>query len=219
MNNEVVNVNITNKTKFWKDFQFYSLIVAILIFILTIFISFNLHSPFKPKGYFNVHLIPNTFIDNQKYDSKGLIIVLPITFINSSKTAGIVEEIFINVSFSTTTTVNTTTDFFEKLPPKIEITDIENFLTECNNKNLDNFRSFLFESEKSVQKNLIFSLGNIEEGNYKLSLWIETDDKLINIETKEIKITPEIKKEYLKGNRILDVTSTNGYMLREKCSF
>ncbi len=212
MNNEVVNVNITNKTKFWKDFQFYSLIVAILIFILTIFISFNLHSPFKPKGYFNVHLIPNTFIDDQKYDKKGLIIVLPITFINSSKTAGIIEEIFIDASFSTTTP-------FEKLPPKLEITNIESFLTECNNKNLDSFRAFLLASEESKQKNLVFSLGNIEEGNYKISLWIKTSGKLKNITSKEIKITHQQKEKYLEGDRILNVTSDNKeYVRDERCN-
>ncbi len=196
----VIKVEVVNKIKFWKDYQFWlPFFISIFTFISTIIISFNLYSPFKLEIADSIYLLPNSFIDNKKYRPENLTLVIPITFLNAAKNAGLIEDIYLNVQYASNTYLNN--------HPASEI-DVQGLFRDCSRPTIQGeFKPFILRGEEQLQKTFIFSLGNITEGDYMIDLYIKAAGRLKKMDTIKITVNTKMKEEYLKGNMLYDIST------------
>jgi len=198
---------MVNKTKFWKDYKFWlPLFISVSALASTIIISLNLYSPFELEISESLYMLPNSLIIEQRYTPEKLNLVVPITFLNKGKKAGVIQDIYLEVTYAG-----------GNYPYNHPITEVdsESLLKDCGKPIVrGKFKTFLLGGEQQLQKDFIFGLGNIEEGLYVINLYVKAEGKLNKMETLRITVDQKMKLDYLKGSMLFDIDD-RGYSVKE----
>ena len=219
--NKILNVKIVDPLKIRDDWgwKILILIAPILLSLLAILISLNVHSPFNPEVHSSgvYVLLVNTSDYDKPTNRQAPTFILPIEFINSGAKPGVIEEIHLifkkenDMEFK-----DLSTEYFPKY--EIDINKLNQVFYYDPSMNKNPFQSFGLGGEEALEKNIIFSpklpgyIIPTEVGNYSIQIFIKDSksDKFSNRVNLSIKINEQLL-DHIKAKDLVFIRSPQGY--------